>query len=195
MKNISTLADDENEINLATNDFLSALFTMYYMECIPCYNISGYLVIIYVKFICDFTLCFESIIIMIILSYDRILLVRGGTRYFQKETKKQEHVLRWLSWVISFLLYSPAIILMDLWNDVDILADEDCDTPFAQDFIFTTVTAVCEFVIPLFLISSRPEIRENYNEKPEISIITTVEFNNDTSGTAGENSKYEYLNS
>ncbi|KAJ8298034.1 hypothetical protein KUTeg_024565 [Tegillarca granosa] len=71
---------------------------------------------------------------------------------FKRKLKTRACIKVAISWVISFLLYSPAIILMDLWNDVDILADEDCDTPFAQDFIFTTVTAVCEFVIPLFLI-------------------------------------------
>lgn len=141
-------------VNLATTDFLLASFTMVLYGA---YTLLEYTWVLgyhlcKILYVVDFTLCFESTIIMIILSHDRILLVREGANYLKKETKTRACVKVAISWVISFLLYSPAIIFMDLWTDVDILADEDCDTPFAQDFIFTTVTAVCEFVIPLFLI-------------------------------------------
>lgn len=101
----------------------------------------------------DFTICLESVLIVMILSYDRLLLIKQGTLYLQKETTTRACVKVAISWVIAFLLYSPAIIGWDLWTGVNTNEEGDCDVQFAHDFGFTTVTAVCEFVIPFLVIT------------------------------------------
>ncbi|KAJ8298413.1 hypothetical protein KUTeg_024944 [Tegillarca granosa] len=101
----------------------------------------------------DFTICLESVLIVMILSYDRLLLIKQGTVYLQKETITRASVKIAVSWVIAFLLYSPAIIGWDLWTGENTNEERDCDVQFAYDFGFTTATAVCEFIIPFFVIT------------------------------------------
>ncbi|OWF39279.1 Histamine H4 receptor [Mizuhopecten yessoensis] len=102
----------------------------------------------------DFTLCLEAVIIMIILSFDRLLLLKLGPRYICKETNTVAYIKIAISWVISFLLYSPAIIGWDIWTEEDTNEPGDCDVQFAHDFDFTITTAVIEFGIPFICISA-----------------------------------------
>ncbi|XP_060078883.1 histamine H3 receptor-like [Ylistrum balloti] len=101
----------------------------------------------------DFTLCLEAVLVMIILSLDRLLLLKQGSQYMHKETNKVACIKIAISWVISFLLYSPAIIGWDIWTGQDSNEPGDCDVQFAYNFDFTMATAVIEFGIPFICLS------------------------------------------
>jgi histamine receptor H3 len=100
----------------------------------------------------DFALCLESILAMIIISLDRLLLLKQGPLYHQKETPKVAMVKIFLSWIVAWVLYTPAIVGWDLWTGEDAVEEGDCDVQFALDFAFTTATAVIEFGIPFIVI-------------------------------------------
>ncbi|XP_033742805.1 histamine H3 receptor-like [Pecten maximus] len=102
----------------------------------------------------DFTLCLEAVIIMIILSFDRLLLLNLGPQYIYKENNTVAYIKITISWVISFLLYSPAIIGWDIWTGENTNEPGDCDVQFAHNFDFTMATAVIEFGIPFICISA-----------------------------------------
>jgi len=97
----------------------------------------------------DFTVCFESVLMILILSFDRLLLLTFGPHYQSKVTVEKAVIQVSLSWVLAFLLYGPAIIGWDHWVGYSILAPNDCTVEFAYSFEYTVFTAVAEFVIPL----------------------------------------------
>lgn len=138
-------------LNLAITDLLITISSMFFYAI---YTLKSEIWIFGEKFckvylLVDFTLCAESVLIICIISYDRLLLLKRGPYYTKKETKKVARVKILISWAVAFLLYGPAVTGWDHWTGVDIVADDDCDVQFAHSFEFTTVTAICEFVIPL----------------------------------------------
>ena len=96
----------------------------------------------------DFTLCFETIVLMLIMSLDRLLMITLGPMYAVQITKKVAIAQVCVSWVVSFLVYGPAIIGYNYWTGESIVEDRDCDTEFAYDLVFTTITAFIEFGLP-----------------------------------------------
>lgn len=105
-------------------------------------------------YVIDFTVCVEGVFMMIIISYDRLMLLRCGMSYNQIETKRKCSIVIALSWVLAFLIYGPSIIFWDIWQDKDdINVPGMCDVQFAHHSVFTTTTAFLEFFIPLILLS------------------------------------------
>lgn len=102
----------------------------------------------------DFTLCFESILLMLILSLDRYLLISQGPLYMQNVTTRIAYIEVTVSWIVSFLAYGPAIIGWNHWVGYSIVEDMDCDVEFAYDRAFTTATSVVEFILPFFCLTS-----------------------------------------
>lgn len=104
-------------------------------------------------YIIDFTVCVEGVFMMIIISYDRLMLLRCGVSYNHLETQTKCKVLIGLSWTLSFFIYSPAIMFWDIWYDTkDVNMPGLCEVQFAHHFAFTTTTAFLEFFIPLVLL-------------------------------------------
>jgi histamine receptor H3 len=101
----------------------------------------------------DYWACAESSLTIILISYDRLLMVRDGIAYNQQQTKRRAGLKIGVSWVLSFLLYGPAIIGYDLWRGYSELEDGECDVEFASDVVFLLVTAVIEFFIPFVLLT------------------------------------------
>lgn len=101
----------------------------------------------------DFTLCLESVLLMLLLSYDRLLLVKLGPQYSLRCTRKRASVIITISWILAFLLYGPAIITWDYFAGYSTVEPLDCDVEFAQNFEFTTFTAIAEFVLPVVCLA------------------------------------------
>lgn len=101
----------------------------------------------------DFTLCFESIMIMLILSMDRLLMISMASAYMIKVTKRIAVIQITVSWLISFLVYGPAIIGWNHWVGYSTVEENDCDVEFAYDHMYTTVTSIVEFVLPFVCLT------------------------------------------
>ena len=141
-------------INLAGTDLLLGLVSMpfYAVYTLKSYAwpfgyhfCKAYMVI-------DFALCLESILTIIIISLDRLLLLKYGPHYTHRETTTVAIVKIVLSWIVAISLYTPAIIGWDLWTGEDTVEEGDCDVQFAHDLAFTASTAVVEFAIPFIAI-------------------------------------------
>lgn len=102
----------------------------------------------------DFTFCLESILLMLILSVDRLLMIKFGPTYINKMTIKLSCYLLAASWVISFLVYGPAIIGWNHWVGYSTVKYMKCHVEFAHDFAYTTATAILEFVLPFICLTS-----------------------------------------
>jgi histamine receptor H3 len=141
-------------VNLAVTDLLTGLISMPFSAVYDLKTYSwpfgyhfckAYMAI-------DFALCLESVLAMIIISLDRLLLLKQGPLYHQKETPKVAILKISLSWIVAWVLYTPAIVGWDLWTGENAVEEGDCDVQFAYDLTFTTVTAVVEFAIPFIAI-------------------------------------------
>ncbi|XP_048775409.2 histamine H3 receptor-like [Ostrea edulis] len=141
-------------VNLAVTDLMLGLISMpfYAVYTLRSYSWPFGYHFCKIYLVIDFTLCLESILTIIIISLDRLLLLKYGPLYHQRETSKVAIVKISLSWIVAGSLYTPAIIGWDLWTGEDAVEPGDCHIQFAYDLAFTTTTAVIEFVIPFFAI-------------------------------------------
>ena len=141
--------------NLAITDFLIGSFSLPFYAWYTLTEFTWHLGITFCKvwLVVDFTLCFESILLMLLLSLDRLLLISFGPAYSSKVTLKKAYLQVALTWLLSFLLYGPSIIGWDVWVGHSTVEHMDCDVEFAYDVGFTTVSAVIEFVLPFVVLT------------------------------------------
>ncbi|KAH3841880.1 hypothetical protein DPMN_115361 [Dreissena polymorpha] len=146
-----------------------------------------------VYLVCDFTLCFQSIMLMLIISLDRLLLIQMGHSYSIKITRRVGIAQVACAWLISFLMYSPAIIGWDAWVGYSTVQSMDCDTEFANDRVFTTITTFVEFIITFVCMTSLNvliyvKIKQRAKVNPVTSIrlqtVSTINSDNRTSTAA-----------
>lgn len=131
----------------------------------------------------DFTLCLESVLMILTLSYDRLLLIRYGHRYEIKVTMRSAIVKIVITWTVAFLLYGPAVIGWDIWFDCSILEKYVCDVEFAHNSAFTMTTAIIEFFLP---IKGLLIINGLLYCKIRRLMVKTVKDENETEGLTGD---------
>ncbi len=96
----------------------------------------------------DFLMCAESACTVLLISYDRWLLVKGGAHYNVTQTQRRVCMKIGATWMIAFLLYTPAIIGYDYWRGYSTQHPGDCDVEFAEEGPYNIFTALVEFIIP-----------------------------------------------
>ncbi|PVD34400.1 hypothetical protein C0Q70_05672 [Pomacea canaliculata] len=96
----------------------------------------------------DYTLCAQSAFLVVLISLDKLLILRKGILYVTEETKRKAYVRIGLAWLAAVLLYSPAILIWDYCVGYSVLGPHQCDTEFYSNNIFTLTTAIIEFVGP-----------------------------------------------
>ncbi|XP_072269447.1 histamine H3 receptor-like [Pyxicephalus adspersus] len=104
--------------------------------------------------ICDYTMCTASALNVVLISYDRFLSVTKAVLYRSLQNKHRQTVIRMATvWVMSSLLYSPAIMF---WESVFGKKDKDdgmCQAGFFDTWYFHLITSCFDFVLPLISIS------------------------------------------
>ncbi|XP_025098747.1 LOW QUALITY PROTEIN: histamine H4 receptor-like [Pomacea canaliculata] len=100
----------------------------------------------------DFTTCTMSTLVVVLISADRLALVRLGARYTTVHTRCRAYVMLAVCWAAAFLLYSPhPPVGCHLGVSVD--SQHVCDTGFSANFYFTLVTEVLAFSVPFSLLT------------------------------------------
>ncbi|KAH3702081.1 octopamine receptor 1-like [Dreissena polymorpha] len=128
-----------------------------------------------VYLVCDFTLCVQSIMLMLIISLDRLLLIQMSSSYIIRITQRVGIAQVAGAWLISFLVYSPAIIGWDAWKGYSILKDMECHTEFAYDRVFMTITAFVDFIIPFVCLASlNAVIYVKIKQRSKVNPVTSM---------------------
>ncbi|KAH3853969.1 histamine H3 receptor-like [Dreissena polymorpha] len=128
-----------------------------------------------VYLVCDFTLCFQSIMLMLIISLDRLLLIQLGHSYMIKITRRVGIAQVACAWLISFLMFSPAIIGWDTWVGYSTVKSMDCVEEFANDRVFTTITTFIEFIITFVCMTTlNVLIYVKIKQRAEVSSVTSI---------------------
>ena len=145
--------------NLAVTDLLIGLISMPFHAWYTIREFNWYFGREFCKFwlVVDYTLCFESVLMILMLSYDRYLLIRYGHRYESKVTMKWTIVKIVTTWIVAFLLWGPFIIGWDILKGCTIVDSNVCEVEFLYEYEYLLATAVIEFFMPfkgLLIINS-----------------------------------------
>ncbi|KAM4704979.1 histamine H3 receptor-like [Rhinophrynus dorsalis] len=142
-------------LNLAICDFFIVAF------CIPLYVPYFYTgKWILGKFLCklwlivDNLMCTASAFNVVLISYDRFLAVTMAVLYRSQEKKHRQTVCKMASvWILSFLLYSPAILLWEYIAGDDAIPDDLCLPGYYSTWYFLLGASSFDFLLPLISIS------------------------------------------
>ncbi|XP_077127820.1 histamine H3 receptor-like [Ranitomeya variabilis] len=142
-------------LNLAICDFLIGAF------CIPLY-------VPYMfngewklgKFLCklwlvaDYMMCTASAFNVVLISYDRFLAVTMAVAYHTQRQQHYKTVLKMAAvWILSSLLYSPAILLWDYFVSDNSIPEELCLPSYYNSWHFLLGASTFDFFLPLLSIS------------------------------------------
>ncbi|XP_063781053.1 histamine H3 receptor-like [Pseudophryne corroboree] len=142
-------------LNLSICDFFIGAFTspMYVL-----YSLMGKWIL--GRYVCkmwliaDYTMSTASAFNIVLISYDRFLAVTEAVLYRSLQRNHRQTFLRMAAvWVLSFLLYSPAILFWESVFDSKNMAESDCVPAFFDCWYFHLGTSFFDFLIPLMSIS------------------------------------------
>ncbi|XP_069815752.1 histamine H3 receptor-like [Dendropsophus ebraccatus] len=112
------------------------------------------------KFLCklwlvvDYTMCTASAFNVALISYDRFLCVTMAVLYRSLQNRHSQTVLKMLIvWILSFLLYSPAILLWESIVGYSNFPDDLCIAEFHYTWYFLLVASSIGFGLPFISIT------------------------------------------
>ena len=100
--------------------------------------------------IVDWGACFVSVWAIVLISYDRYVLVTKGLEYNKYQTKRKFWILSGITWIACFLRYVGGFIGYDLWNKNDVDYSKTCDHPtlfLSPLILFDFLSSICLPVI------------------------------------------------
>ncbi|XP_075445156.1 histamine H3 receptor-like [Ascaphus truei] len=142
-------------LNLAICDFFIGAF------CIPL-NVPFILTGKWVlgKFLCklwliaDNIMCVASVFSVVLISYDRFLSVTWPVIYRSQQQRHSQTVLKMAAvWILSFLLYSPAILFWEYVDGANSISDGLCVPGYYYNLYFLLGASAFDFILPLMSIS------------------------------------------
>ncbi|XP_018421182.1 PREDICTED: histamine H3 receptor-like [Nanorana parkeri] len=102
----------------------------------------------------DYTMCTASAFNVALISYDRFLCVTMAVFYRSLQNRHSQTVLRMsIIWILSFLLYSPAILVWDSIVDNTYISEGLCIAGFHNTWYFLLVASSIGFAVPFISIS------------------------------------------
>ncbi|XP_075070506.1 histamine H3 receptor-like [Mixophyes fleayi] len=143
-------------LNLAICDFFIGVF------CIPLYVpylFTGKWML--GKFLCklwlitDNLMCTASAFNVVLISYDRFLAVTMAVTYRSQQQQHCQTVLKMIAvWILSSLLYSPAILFWEYLYSDNSVPENLCLPAYYYSWHFLLGASTLDFILPLLSISS-----------------------------------------
>ncbi|OCT76731.1 histamine H3 receptor-like [Xenopus laevis] len=142
-------------LNLSICDFLvgAASISMY----IP-YKVTGkwmigmYLCKLWITI--DYTITTASAYSVVLISYDRFLSVNEAVVHRSLQNRHRRTAFNMtLVWILSFLVYGPAVLLWEIFTGTSHLQGDNCRAGFLDIWYFTLGASTLDFIVPLLSIS------------------------------------------
>ncbi|XP_071088818.1 histamine H3 receptor-like [Haliotis cracherodii] len=142
-------------LNLAIADlFLGAISMIFYADfTLRSWNWVFGRVFCKIWCVNDYSMCLMSVLLILLLSLDRVILLRNGAEYIAKETKKVAMVKISIAWVVVFGIYGPCVVFWDIVKGHSVIENDNCDAEFIKDLHFTLITSIFEMTIPFIALS------------------------------------------
>ncbi|KAM8966896.1 histamine H4 receptor [Pelodytes ibericus] len=104
--------------------------------------------------IVDYTMCTASAFNVVLISYDRFLAVTMAVLYRSMQQRHSQTVVRiTVVWILSFLLYSPAILFWETFTGSSNKPNNVCVAGFYYTWYFLLGASSIGFALPLISIS------------------------------------------
>ncbi|KAM4874999.1 muscarinic acetylcholine receptor M2 [Thomomys bottae] len=162
--------------SLACADLIIGVFSM---NLYTLYTVIGYWPLGPV--VCDLWLALDyvvsnaSVMNLLIISFDRYFCVTKPLTYPVKRTTKMAGVMIAAAWVLSFVLWAPAILFWQFIVGVRTVEDGECYIQFFSNAAVTFGTAIAAFYLPVAIMTvlywhisraSKSRIRKEKKEPP-----------------------------
>ncbi|KAI4876023.1 hypothetical protein NFI96_004141 [Prochilodus magdalenae] len=100
----------------------------------------------------DYVASNASVMNLLVISFDRYFSVTRPLTYRAKRTPKRAGLLITLAWVVSFVLWAPAILFWPHVSDRSQDDAKDCSIPFLTQPLPTFGTAIAAFYLPVSIM-------------------------------------------
>ncbi|XP_063309111.1 histamine H3 receptor-like [Pelobates fuscus] len=102
----------------------------------------------------DNLMCTASALSVVLISYDRFLSVTMAIKHRCQQNKHSQTVLKMAAvWILSSLVYSPAILFWEYFDHDKITSDTVCVPGFYYNWHFLLGASTFDFILPLTSIS------------------------------------------
>ena len=103
--------------------------------------------------IVDYSATLESMLAMLLISWDRLWMVRNIQSYVQNQTRQRVGVVVIASWMLAYSYYLLAVLLIEpITGERNIDYSIDCDFPPNYYLSFTIFEVITQFIIPVLAL-------------------------------------------
>ncbi|XP_043938560.1 muscarinic acetylcholine receptor M4 [Protopterus annectens] len=172
--------------SLACADLIIGVFSM---NLYTVYIIKGYwpmgAVVCDLWLALDYVVSNASVMNLLIISFDRYFCVTKPLTYPARRTTKMAGLMIAAAWILSFMLWAPAILFWQFIAGKRTVADGECYIQFLSNPVVTFGTAIAAFYLPVVImtilyihisLASRSRIRRSKPEKKKESITKSSNF-------------------
>ena len=103
--------------------------------------------------IVDYSATLESMLAMLLISWDRLWMVKNIQSYVQNQTRQRVGVVVISSWLLTYSYYLLAVLLIEpITGEHNIDYSVDCDFPPNYYLSFTIFEVITQFAIPVLAL-------------------------------------------
>lgn len=126
--------------------------------------------------------------VMILISYDRLMLLRHWSRNYKEQTRKKAYIRSGIAWIIAIVAFGPATLFWDIWIGVDSVTPNDCKEQYADNTIYTAILSFLAFPFPFIILSIyniliMHQIRKVLTTSEKLSNLSTLVNSQESSPT------------
>ncbi|KAJ8395988.1 hypothetical protein AAFF_G00025200 [Aldrovandia affinis] len=101
----------------------------------------------------DYVASNASVMNLLVISFDRYFSITRPLTYRAKRTTKRAATMIGLAWLISFVLWAPAILFWQFLVGERTVPDKQCYIQFLSEPIITFCTAIAAFYLPVTIMT------------------------------------------
>ncbi|XP_061482373.1 muscarinic acetylcholine receptor M3 [Rhineura floridana] len=101
----------------------------------------------------DYVASNASVMNLLVISFDRYFSITRPLTYRAKRTTRRARVMIGLAWVISFILWAPAILFWQYFVGERTVGVNECHIQFLTEPVITFGTAIAAFYLPVTIMS------------------------------------------
>ncbi|GCB70466.1 muscarinic acetylcholine receptor M3-like [Scyliorhinus torazame] len=101
----------------------------------------------------DYVASNASVMNLLVISFDRYLSITRPLTYRAKRTPKRAGIMIGLAWIVSFILWAPAILFWQYFVGERTVQPNECSVQFLSEPIITFGTAIAAFYLPVTIMT------------------------------------------